>query len=105
MKVKAIVLNNTKPIFWSLVAAIVFSLTLYVYCVNQTVRNVVKLQELETTVVSLHSSISKLEAEYIARTSQLDLTQAYALGFSNVSQALFVARTSSGQALSFRANR
>jgi len=95
MQTKTIHLPQYKHIFFALIGISVFSLVLYVYAVNQTVRNVVLRQKMESELAHLVSVNSETEFAYIARKNAITLDTARELGFAVVDANIFVSRQSS----------
>lgn len=93
-------LDNRVRAFWTLSFVCVACLVIYVYAVNATARNVALRAALEREATELNSEIAGLEFEYIARTGEVTLERAQALGFSEVKEPLYVSKDDSSS-LSF----
>ncbi len=76
-------------------------LATYLYFVSSSIVNVIVRQELVNKIASVHSSLSTLEAEYLAKKNTISIERAHALGFHAVGEKRFVAKRSLfGNALS-----
>jgi hypothetical protein len=89
-----------KRIFSGLILAVVGMVLLYAYLVSRTIFNVVARKNLESHIADLSSEISDLEFSYIAAKGSITKEFAYARGFTDATQAIFV-RRDSGAALSY----
>ena len=99
MKNKILQLHNEPRLSWTLLCAIGIFLVAYVYCVNQTVFNIIKRQKFEIQISELSSKIGVLESQYISLKNGVTIDVAHALGFKN-SSSEFVSRKSLGKGLS-----
>jgi uncharacterized protein YpmS len=95
MQTKTIKLPQYKHIFFTLIALSVLSIIVYVYAVNQTVRNVVMRQKMEAELTHLVAQNGETEFAYIARKNAITLATASELGFTVVDTSIFVSRQSS----------
>ncbi len=95
MKTKALNIQQYKLFFFILGAISLLSLVVYVYSINQTVRNVVSRQNMEVELMRLTSEIGEKEFVYIAKKNQITLEKAFAMGFKSVDAKVFVSRQSS----------
>jgi hypothetical protein len=95
MNTKTIKLPQYRQIFVALVVISVFSLGLYVYAVNQTVRNVVLRGQMETELTRLVAQNGEAEFAYIAKKNAITLATAEEYGFKKNDVKTFVSRQSS----------
>ena len=99
MKNKILQLHNEPRLLWTLVGAVTIFLAIYVYCVNQTVFNIIKRQRFEIQISELSSKIGVLESQYISLKNAVTIDLARTLGFKD-SSSEFVSRKSLGRGLS-----
>lgn len=95
-KTKAISYDSRVRIFWTLAAACMLFLVVYVYAINMTIRNTAERAELEALVADLGVETSSLEFEYIAKKSEVDMELAYSYGFREAEKPLYVSRARAG---------
>ncbi len=95
MRTKVLNAQQYKYMFFLLLAASVLSLAVYVYAVNQTVRNIVARQNMETELMELTALIGEKEFKYISQKNEIDLDTALSMGFRPVETRIFVSRQSS----------
>ncbi len=95
MHIRTITLPQYKHIFFTLIGISVLSAMLYVYAVNQTVRNVVLRQQMEAELTRLVAENGETEFTYIARKNAITLETARQLGFAVVEANIFISRQSS----------
>ena len=95
MHTKTIKLPQYKHLFLVLSIISLVSLVLYVYGINQTVRNVVLRQKMQTELTRLTSDNGEKEFAYISQQNSIDLRRAYTLGFKDTDAKTFVTRDTS----------
>ena len=91
---KTLTFDTRVRIFWTFVAICVVSLCLYVYGVNATVRNTVARQNLEAEAMNISTHLGEIEFEYIGLTNKVSLQVAYDHGYKDVSDPVYISRTS-----------
>ena len=89
-------LYNEKNIFWSLIALIVFCSIFYIYCVTTTIHQIVARQQAENQLALLTQRISSEEFDFINLKNDVTLEKAYALGFKDVANKVFVSQKTVG---------
>jgi hypothetical protein len=89
-----------KPIVWTLLFAITFSLFTYIYGINRTVRNAAELENLHSELATLRGSLSELEFKQIHLQNGISLEMAHKMGFTPVAHTAYVSRKSSVALLS-----
>ena len=89
-------LYNEKNIFWSLVALIVFCSIFYMYCVTTTIHHIVAREQAESHLADLIQRISSEEFDFINLKNDVTLDKAYALGFKDVANKVFVSQKTVG---------
>ncbi len=92
MKSKTISFPQHKHIFLALFAISLISLVLYVYAINQTVRNIVLRQNTQAELSRLTSRIGEMEFTYISQQNSIGLNKAHAMGFKEISSNTYVTR-------------
>lgn len=95
MNTRSITFPQYKHIFYVLAVISALSLVLYVYAINQTVRNIIARQGIERQLSGLTSQIGEMEFTYIAKENSIDLAHAYTMGFKDVTANVFVTRSPS----------
>jgi hypothetical protein len=71
------------------------SLFVYIYGINQTVRNVVERGVIQKQLSVLSAKNSEKEFQYIAEKNTIDMSKASTMGFTPTSQEIFVSRQAS----------
>ena len=66
----------------------------YLFLLNQTIRDVVAVEDTQRAMATLHSEVGDLESQYLAARSLVNLETAANLGFHDSSVAGFLARSS-----------
>lgn len=94
-KIKTISYDTRKNTFWTLVFISALSLVLYIYGVSATVRNTVARQSFEAEVASINTRIGEMEFTYIGLKNAVSLETAYARGFKNVTEPVYISRSAS----------
>ncbi len=89
---KAITPSNTKPMVIALIGLCVLSAIFYVYAINQTVRNVVRLQSAQSDLSHLTATLSDKEFQYINQKNSITIEKATAMGFAQAEPTKFIAR-------------
>ncbi len=92
MNTRTIKLPQYRHMFLILSALSLVSLVLYIYGINQTVRNVVLRQQMQKELTQLTSENGEKEFAYISAQNAIDLERAYALGFKDTDAKTFVTR-------------
>ncbi|HYF10638.1 MAG TPA: hypothetical protein VD967_03505 [Candidatus Paceibacterota bacterium] len=64
----------------------------YLFLLNQTIRDVVAVEDTERAVATLHSEVSDLERQYLIARSKVNLETASVLGFQDAPRVDFLAR-------------
>ncbi|MCE9644151.1 hypothetical protein K8Q93_02845 [Candidatus Parcubacteria bacterium] len=72
----------------------------YLFLLNQTIRDVVAVEDTQRAIATLHSEVSDLESKYLVARSKVNLETALALGFHDASSVDFLARSSEHTRLS-----
>ena len=98
---RAISYDNRVRFFWFLVAISILSLSVYMYAINATARNIAARQNLEREVVKLATTLDSLEFAYIGLKNDITIELAYSYGFQEVKSPLYVSRARSAPSLSF----
>lgn len=96
-KVRTLAVTDERAYYWILLGILVFSFVLYVVYVNQTVRNVVRRQQLDREISSLNARIGELEFKYISMKNDVTIDKAYAMGFRDVAETKFESRKTVGE--------
>lgn len=94
-KTKTISYDARVRIFWMLISISVASLGLYVYGINATVRNTVARQDLEAEAMNIGTKLGEMEFAYIGLKNDVSLEVAYARGFKDVTNPVYISRTES----------
>ncbi len=97
IRIRTLVVTDERAYYWILLSIILLSFALYVVFVNQTVRNVVKRQELQTNISALTTHIGELEFKYISMKNDVTIDKAYAMGFKDVAETKFESRKTIGE--------
>jgi hypothetical protein len=87
-------------LFWVLVALSVLLLSVYIYAINTTARNIAMRQDLERQIAEVSASLDPLEFAYIELRNNVTMDLAYEYGFKETRSPLYVSRVRAG-ALSF----
>ncbi len=87
----AVHLNQT-AVVWSLLAAIILCIGLYIYFVNATILHTAARQHVAEAITDTKSQISQLELEFIENTRGITKEYAQGLGFTESSSLVFVTR-------------
>ncbi|MFM2357878.1 MAG: hypothetical protein RJA61_615 [Candidatus Parcubacteria bacterium] len=95
MKSITLTYNTSRILFWTLISGIVFLAGLYMFFVNETVRNVVARQGFEKQITEFGSTIASLESDYVSKTQHIDMVFATSRGFSEVLNPTFVSKKQS----------
>lgn len=98
---RAISYDNRVRFFWVLVAISILSLSLYIYAVNATARNIATRQNLEREVAKIATTLDSLEFAYIGLKNDVTIELAYSYGFQEVKSPLYVSRARGASSLSF----
>lgn len=83
-----------KRVFWGLIISMCMLVGLYGYFVSKSITNVLLREEVEQEIVATNSKISELEFAYLNEKNKINLSFAYAHGFTDVKKKEFVARRS-----------
>ena len=94
-KTRVISYENRVRFFWALVAISILSLSVYIYAINVTARNIALRQNLEEQVATVSTSLSSLEFAYIKLKNNVTLELARHYGFREVRNPLYISRTPS----------
>lgn len=94
-KIKTISYDTRRSTFWTLIFISALSLVLYIYGVSATVRNTVARQNLESAVAGINTRIGEMEFTYIGLKNAVSLETAYARGFQNVTEPVYISRSAS----------
>ena len=78
--------------FWSLAAIALLSIGLYMYAVNATVTNTLARRTLENKAAALSANIGDRQFGLIAAEEKISLATAYAAGFEDASNPLYISR-------------
>ncbi len=81
-----------ETIFWSFAGILFMLLLMYGYFVQQTIFNVAERARTESSIAKVSSHLGEMESNYLALKRDVTIDRAYALGFKDVSNTLFVAR-------------
>lgn len=92
MQARTITFPKYRHMFLTSVTISVLSLIVYVYAINQTVRNIVMRQKIQSELSVLTSNIGEMEFKYISLQNSIGLNKAYAMGFKDISSNTFVSR-------------
>jgi hypothetical protein len=103
-KVKTLSYETRARTFWALMVISAMALIIYIVAVLATVRHTVVRQNLQRQVSTLSTEVNNLEFTYIALQNEVTLDLAYAKGFKDVSNPLYISR-SAAASLSFNAPR
>ncbi len=95
MQTKTITLPQYKHMFWILSATAFLSLVVYVYAINQTVRNIIVRQQIQAELSTLTSHIGEMEFAYISSQNSIDITKAHQMGFKDVATNIYINRDAS----------
>lgn len=100
MTAKIIAIKDSPSLFYGLLAGILLSAALYIYCVNAAVRNVVARKEAEVEISILRNKVSDLEYQYIEKDIEMTLGKAKDLGLLPPEQKVFISKNSGVESLS-----
>ncbi len=104
IKAKTLSYETRARTFWALTAISAIALVVYIIAVLATVRHTVVRQSLQKQVSTLSTEVNNLEFTYIALQNGVTLDLAYAKGFKDVSDPLYISR-SAAASLSFNTTR
>jgi heme/copper-type cytochrome/quinol oxidase subunit 2 len=94
-KTKIISYERQVQIFWTLVAICIISLSVYVWGINATTRNVASHQSLERELTQKVAELSSLEFDYIELKNEVTMELARSYGYSEVKDPIYVSRITS----------
>jgi hypothetical protein len=94
-KAKTISYDLRVRVFWSLAGITLASLCFYVYAVKTTVQNTLVRGQLESKAAALSANIGNRQFGLIAMQEKIDLNSAYAAGFTDAHDPLYISRTPS----------
>jgi len=86
MTIQYILRKKTMMIF----IAIIFSFFLYSYAIASTTISIADSRQLNKDILELQTQIAELEWEYQEKISTLDIEDAHAEGFDDISKLYFV---------------
>ncbi len=86
--------NTQRVILRVLVSGLIVLSIVYVYLIGSITFNVLARKSLETTVRTLGSHVGELELTYLNTANKIDKNYATSIGFVDVHNSLFAARTS-----------
>ena len=86
--------DHRAKIFLVLTTLSILSLFFYMYAVSATARNIATRQGLEREITKISTSLDSLEFAYIALRNKVTMELAYAHGFQEVKNPLYVSRSS-----------
>ena len=78
--------------FWILSALSMLSLSVYVYAINATARNIAIRQDLERQVAHISADLDSLEFAYIELKNNITIELALQHGFREVKSPLYISR-------------
>lgn len=99
MKEQILKLNNEdtkKNIFWAVFALTFFSMSLYVYFITSTIRNVVYMEDMDVYSGELALEIGGKEFDFINLKNSVTLSLAQSKGFSEVKEKIYITPDSLG---------
>lgn len=76
-----------------MVVVSILSLSIYIYAVNATARNIVARQDLERQIANTRANLNSLEFAYIELKNNITIELAYLYGFKEVRNPLYISRT------------
>jgi hypothetical protein len=85
--------HNQHAISKALAGALLICLALYSALVCMVVFDTVDRRNIEKETQSLYSRVGKLEADYITRATNINLSFAHSIGFEDASRIKFTTRT------------
>ena len=65
----------------------------YLFLLNQTIRDVVAVEDTQRSLSVMHSEVGDLESQYLLARSKVNLDTAKALGFQDVPASGFLSRS------------
>ena len=74
-------------VFWFLLVAVVFSASLYVYLINDSVSKIALRNENEQQANEMEVEVSVLESSYLAKLGEVNMEYATKLGFIDASKS------------------
>ncbi len=78
--------------FWLLATIFILCLSLYVYAINMTARNIATRQDLEKRIAKVSTNLDSLEFAYIELRNNVTIELAYQYGFREVKNPLYIPR-------------
>lgn len=84
--------KNSKALFFISVIAIFLIVSFYIYFVSLTMIEIVNRNKNETTFQSINLEYQKIEERYFELLENLNLDQAYSLGFIDEKKSGFAVR-------------
>ena len=87
---KILHIDNRKNIFWTATVVIGVCVSLYIYCVTTTIRNIVTEKQLSNHLSNMNQKISVKEFDLINDKSKITLDYARSLGFAEAKQKVFI---------------
>ena len=84
--------HNRAYFFWILVTVSILSLSVYIYAINTTARNVALQQVLEKQMAKVSASLDPLEFAYIELKNNITIELAHDYGFRETKSPLYVSR-------------
>jgi len=94
-KTKIISYDRQVQMFWFLVAVCIISLSIYVWGINATTRNIAIHQNLEQEMTYKVAELSALEFDYIEKRNEVTMELARSYGYNEVKDPLYVSRITS----------
>ena len=96
--------HNRARFFWLLVTVSILSLSVYIYAISTTARNIALQQVLEKQTAKVSASLDSLEFAYIELKNNITIELARDYGFQETKPPLYVSRLRT-TALSFNTQR
>lgn len=92
-------LHKEKILVWLLSITIVSSFIAYMFLVNSTVLNIVKREEVGSSLASLNIEVSELEFDYISLKNSINIDYALERGYIPANDVVFASRSNTNLSL------
>lgn len=81
--------------FWLMLFVLLASVVVYMVAVRATIGNTIARSNLESTTNALVTQVGNMEFQYISLEDNISLQLAYSKGFENVTEPIYISRSSS----------
>ena len=83
-----------QKLFWSLFALLTLIFICYATLLNKTIADVVFVEENQSNLVEMRSSLSQLEKEFLLKSADISMENAKNLGFVDENNPIFIKASS-----------